>query len=68
MTQDDSNLFLNLNPKNSSRAHARECACPHAYTYCKEALASRGCLKRKLPAGFIVDWAVVEGELGSESN
>ena len=38
--------------------------------YCKEALASRGRLKRKLPAGFIVDWAMVEGELelGSESN
>ena len=37
----------------------RKCACPHAHTHCKEALASRGCLKRKVPAGFIADWAVV---------
>ena len=41
----------------SVRAHMR------TRIQCKEALASRGCLKRKVPAGFIVDWAVVEGEL-----
>ena len=54
-------LFFNLNPKNFFCAHMR--ASVHA-CFCKEALASRDCMKHKIPAGFIVDWAVVEGGLG----
>ena len=33
--------------------------------YCKEALAARGQLKEKIPAGTVVDWAMLErAELG----